>query len=98
MASGDPLQILHLAGAGTAFSYTSAIDFVITHWGLESTGTTHLNSWVHDVTGIYRFLSDPSSGVYNNGQDRPVVLTGNSITRDNADINAYGVVISGFEL
>jgi hypothetical protein len=97
MVSGDPLQIIHAGGDGNTISYTSAVDFVVTHWGSSAIPPVQLNSWVSGVSGIYQFLGNPDVALIN-GMSRPVVLTGNSITLTDTDLNSYGLIISGFEL
>ncbi len=101
LASGDAFLLVQTAGTGTTFSYTASADLVIVHWGFDNASTLRLGTYVANTSGNYNYGFPQSAGAsstYQNGQDRLILKSGQTITASHSNINTYGIVIGGFEL
>ncbi len=97
MASGDPISIVHEAGSGAAFSYTTAVDIAITNWGGQGWGTLNLGNWVSATSGVHDWVQE--SLVQRGGQTgNMILLATQNIQQNVANINTHGLSISGIEL
>lgn len=97
LASGDPISIVHEAGDGTAFSYTTAINIAITNYGGQGWGTLNLGTWVSATSGVHDWVGE--SYVQRGSQPSTMILiVGQNIQQDTANINTHGLSISGMEI
>jgi hypothetical protein len=96
MAVGDYVSVIHEAGDGTTFSYTTAVDLIITNFGGDSWGALHLNNFVITTSGVGYWCS-----FSNNGSGKPTKLlltSGQTISNSAGTINDYGLSVTGVEV
>jgi hypothetical protein len=96
LASGDVISIIHDAGDGNTFSYTSAIDLYVTNLGGVNFGEIAINNWVSATTGVYAFVRTAEAPT--NMYSRPILKSGQTIGWTDADINTYGLMFTGIEI
>jgi len=98
MASGDIVVLSQDAGNGNLFTFTTTVDLAIMSWGFQSIGNLGYGTWVASTSGIGFFLRDPETQIASNGQSRPVIPSGSVITKNNVDVDVYGVIITCIEI
>jgi hypothetical protein len=103
MASGDVVSVVHDAGDGTTFSYTSAIDIAITNIMGQSFNILYLNNFVASTTGVIGFLlqSYGSQAIesWGGGMVAKIILkNGQTVNRTDNDIDTNGFAFTGIEL
>jgi hypothetical protein len=99
LASGDPFMIINEAGNGNTWSYTATADLVITSYANASAGDTKLGTWVSATSGMRYYLFEGNSGITAASNfNKVILLSGQTITMDNIDVNTNGNYIGGFEL
>ena len=100
MASGDTIIIKHNAGDGTTFSYTAAVDFVITNMTGTNWSSLMGDNWIISTQGCYQYLSAAyaQSGTSSTGGLRLVVPQGTILNHTDTDFDQYGCWLVGIEL
>ena len=94
MATGDYVQILHNAGAGNTFSYTTAagVDLVITNIGGINWGLLEFNNWVNSTTGVNYWALEADVGSGKNC--RMLLLENQTIGKTDVQINTHGISLT----
>ncbi len=102
LASGDVIVIKHNAGDGTTFSYTAAVDFIITNMAGVNWGLIMGDNWVSNTSGVYGIISsqfaqatNPNSG---DGNLKLIIPSGTVLGYTDADFDSYGAWLIGIEL
>ena len=96
MASGDAFQIYQAAGT-VNFSFTSAIDFVVTSC-TNSGSLINRDTWVDGVSGAYQMFPNQDTTATNMINNRSIIFTGNTLTSVTTNVARFGIILSGFEL
>ena len=86
------------AGVGTTWSYTATADLVITSYAAESAPMFN-GTWVSATSGVYGILHSSANAQQNvTGLNKVVLLSGQTLSMSNGNLNTYGMYIAGFEL
>ena len=97
MASGDPFEIIHTAGSGTTFSYTTAagVYLAITHVSGDN-GVLHIQTFVGSTSGVGYFLNMDRND--SDGIRKCIIGNGQIMGNTAAVIDSYGLYLSGVEI
>ena len=100
MASGDSIVIKHNAGDGNTFSYTAAVDFVITNITGVNWSSLGGDNFIISTQGCYQFLTAAyaQSGTSSDGNLKLIVPSGTVLSHTDADFDQYGCWLVGIEL